>query len=510
MTGLNVQRIDQNYPSPLITIKGEKICYRYAFDRSADSIRTNQPGQDYLVIVSDTDHLAFVLCDGVSQSFYGDVSAKILGEKFVNWLWENGKDFGQEKSQLINKVSLFLNHLTEEASVKIEDMDLPEALPSMLRVVLEKKRKMGSESTFTSGFIDFENKRLFLCWMGDSRLRIWDRCSEKTSDLLGAETFQTRERWSSCKGLVGELHVGIFSTNDIIHLVTYSDGLSRLDHSFSRGSPSDRTLSGIFEESKLLSASDDISFLEIWIGKCPTSKPVLPSTPKKVTVNNLFEQEKLKISWQPVKNVNQYEVALLSSNGWQIISSDQPHLEKHYNEINGIAGKCMVRSWKNEEASDWSREIEYRIPNPKQEKTQNEFSEPYYESSEQIPVENFKQNNKKFFSLFNQRQFNLLTRGKIAMTLLIIIAMAFILLIHHDFNHFEPPTTTAFFATKLIPSPSSEKIHEIEVLLTTPVLDTATIKSPIEITNKKRETPSPPFYNHFINGENKFDFLILQ
>ena len=88
--------------------------------------------------------------------------------------------------------------------------------------------------------------------------------------------------------------------------------------------------------------------------------------------------------------------------------------------------------------------------------------------------------------------------------------MAFILLIHHDFNHFEAPTTTAFFATKLIPSPSSEKIHEIEVLLTTPVLDTATIKSPIEITNKKRETPSPPFYNHFINGENKFDFLILQ
>ena len=154
MAELDFQRINQKYPTPLVTIKGEKISYRYAYDRSADSIHTDQPGQDYIVVVSDADYLAFVLCDGVSQSFYGDVGAKILGEKLVNWLWENGKELGEERSQLIDKVSLFLNHLTEEASAQIEKMDLPQDLSSMLRVVLEKKRKMGSESTFTSGFID--------------------------------------------------------------------------------------------------------------------------------------------------------------------------------------------------------------------------------------------------------------------------------------------------------------------------------------------------------------------
>jgi len=508
MAELDFQRINQKFPTPLVTIKGEKISYRYAYDRSADSIHTDQPGQDYIVVVSDADYLAFVLCDGVSQSFYGDVGAKILGEKLVNWLWENGKELGEERSQLIDKVSLFLNHLTEEASAQIEKMDLPQDLSSMLRVVLEKKRKMGSESTFTSGFIDSKNNKVLLCWMGDSRLRIWDRYSEKTDDLLGAETFQTRERWSSSKGLIGELHGGIFSTNDITRLVTYSDGLSCFDHLFFYGSPSDHTLIENIEESKFLSTSDDISFLEIWIDNHAVSKPILPRTPKKVTIKNISEQKKLEISWTPIKNANRYEIALRSSSGWQIISSDQPHLKIRYDEINGLAGKCTVRSWKNEEVSNWSREIEYWIPLNNRKESESEAIESYVELSERVPVENSERRKKNIISMFIRRQDFIFTGGKIAITLLLIIAIVLILFIQHASYQTITPTLAIFNTTHLILTPSIVKINETEMILRETVLDSATVRSPTEIKNKKLETPSPPFYNHYINRENKFNNLI--
>jgi len=85
---LRSHRIDQSQPLPLTTIIGERFSYRFAFDRSADSIKANEPGQDYIAIIASDDRIAFVLCDGVSQSFYGDLAARILGDQLVAWLWE--------------------------------------------------------------------------------------------------------------------------------------------------------------------------------------------------------------------------------------------------------------------------------------------------------------------------------------------------------------------------------------------------------------------------------------
>ena len=107
---LRSHRTDQSQQLPLTTVIGERFSYRFAFDRSADSIKANEPGQDYIAIIAADDRIAFVLCDGVSQSFYGDLAARILGDQLVTWLWENGTNHIQNQSLLTAYLSQFLTN----------------------------------------------------------------------------------------------------------------------------------------------------------------------------------------------------------------------------------------------------------------------------------------------------------------------------------------------------------------------------------------------------------------
>lgn len=346
---------------PLTTIIGERFSYRFAFDRSADSIKANEPGQDYIAIIAADDRIAFVLCDGVSQSFYGDLAARILGDQLVAWLWENGTNHIQNQSLLTASLSQFLSQLTEFATQQVSQFVFPPEMSSMLQSVLEKKRALGSEATFTSGFIDLANERCYLSWMGDSRLRIWDKNGEKTHELLGEEAFQTSERWSTRRGMVGKLHSVLIPTANVIRLTTYSDGLARLDHHLINGPSSDQTLTKIIEESKLLAGSDDISFLEISFNPHPETIISLPKAPSKLEVLTNRDHQRFIVSWSPVKSANQYEVAIQSPRGWQIISTDKPYLERNYKALPWQAHTISVRAWIGEEVSEWSKPIKLQL-----------------------------------------------------------------------------------------------------------------------------------------------------
>ena len=358
---LQSHRTDQSQRLPLTTIIGERFSYRFAFDRSADSIKANEPGQDYIAIIAADDRIAFVLCDGVSQSFYGDLAARILGDQLVAWLWENGTDHIQNQSLLTAYLSQFLSQLTEFATQQVSQFVFPPEMSSMLQNVLEKKRALGSEATFTSGLIDLSNERCYLSWMGDSRLRIWDKNGEKTHELLGEEAFQTSERWSTRRGMVGKLHSALIPMANVIRLTTYSDGLARLDHHLINGLSSDQTLTKIIEESKLLAGSDDISFLEISFNPHPETIISLPKAPSKLEVLTNRDRQRLIVSWSPVKSANQYEVAIQSPRGWQIISTDKPYLERNYKALPWQAHTISVRAWIGEEVSEWSKPIKLQL-----------------------------------------------------------------------------------------------------------------------------------------------------
>lgn len=249
-------------------VRAGAYCFRYAYARSEESRAAGEYGQDYLSVRYTSRRLAFALCDGVSQSFFGDLAARILGDGLVDWLWAQG---GQRMGdpELARLLENRLGEMTAAATGAVENLPMLAEMSGMLRSVLEKKRSLGSESMFICGQIDMDLRNAFFAWMGDSRLRIWNTAGENTARL--DEQFSAKERWSSRKGAVGQLHTCNTTLDEISHVVVYSDGFAVLD----------RALPPDFRESRLDNAaierlmayarnrpdSDDLSLFEWWQGQ---------------------------------------------------------------------------------------------------------------------------------------------------------------------------------------------------------------------------------------------------
>lgn len=348
-------RISQDQETPLTTQVGERFSYRYAYARSADSIAAGAPGQDYLAIDSDDARLVFVLCDGVSQSFFGDLAARFLGDELARWLGEQSEALLHRPNEVQAAAAAFLNALTETAGRQVAEFVLPENLAPMLATVLEKKRALGSEAIFTAGFLDLAAGQGLLCWMGDARLRVWAGSGEISDQTLGKHTFLTQERWSTRRGLVGELHTAWLSLANVQRVVTYSDGLARLDQQLAGGSPSNRTIANIIEDNQHLPTSDDISFLEIWLGKRPSGKVRQPKPPARLKVDVDDETRQLRAHWQPVEKATGYEVAAQTTRGWRLYPAVEPGWVISLDQLPPAVEYIAVRTWVRENASEWCK-----------------------------------------------------------------------------------------------------------------------------------------------------------
>ena len=279
-------RIPQDCETPVQFVRERAFAFRYAYARSADTIEANDVGQDYLAMRYNEQIFVFALCDGVSQSFYGNIAARLLGEALIDWFWEHIPT-NHDEATMSAALNAHLLSLTEPITRVVNQFALPRGLAPMLRDVLEEKRASGSDSTFVCGRIEFPNVdqpqgRIILAWMGDSRLRLWSADGE-CSAMLG-DRFDTAQRWSSRRGPVNgqpNLYLGPLFQDDlpIIHsLVVYSDGLSLLD---GKPSLSNFGLQSMIEDSLDSDTSDDISYLELWIGKVPAHIEAKPSPPPK-------------------------------------------------------------------------------------------------------------------------------------------------------------------------------------------------------------------------------------
>ncbi len=246
--------------------------WRYAYARSADTRATGGPGQDYLTFRCHEHSIAFALCDGVSQSFFGDLAARHLGDALVQWLWD-GIPAATDAETIRGLLAGWLRELMPEASRLVNEQPIPEHLPRMLVEVLEQKRRMGSETMFVAGRIDLPQRdlpvgKVVLAWMGDSRLRLW-RGRREITDELGDE-FRTSERWSTSLGPVGgSPHVHICDVGRrqrrLTALAVYSDGLALLDRP--RQVPSNADLQDVVAQAGESAMSDDISLLHIWLAE---------------------------------------------------------------------------------------------------------------------------------------------------------------------------------------------------------------------------------------------------
>jgi hypothetical protein len=233
---------------------------RYAYARSGETQEAQEKGQDALCFRTSPDEVYFALCDGVSMSFMGDLAASFLSQELVRWLAD--LDLSRLKgSSFSDQLTCFLTDLTSPGTRMVSAYVLPPDLLGVIRSVLEEKRAMGSESMFVCGKLDFQAEKAALAWMGDSRLRLWRKSREQTTQEFG-KTFITRERWSSRRGCLGPVHAWQSDFKHFTRLAAYSDGLSILDGKMD-GPYAVSTLNELLQAVSQMPNSDDCSYFEI-------------------------------------------------------------------------------------------------------------------------------------------------------------------------------------------------------------------------------------------------------
>jgi hypothetical protein len=313
-------RVNPKGETPPQRSSGPGYSYRYAYARSADSRTADETGQDYLTFSEGPAWFAFALCDGVSQSFFGDVAARILGDSILRWL--EGVPAAADSFRLGELFRDYLQRLTEGATRWVQEYPMPEGISPMLREVLEQKRGMGSEATFACGRIDLPGSslpqgRLLLAWMGDSRLRFWGPGGERSGEL--GDNFRTEQRWSTSRGPVnGRPHVfaepltGSDGQPQVVRLLAYSDGLSLLDDQ--RESLTDIELQDLVATAGESATSDDISVLEVWLGPVPERIREQPLPPVQG-----FEARpdgtRLQVRWHSLPGAHSYQIEVWGSDG---------------------------------------------------------------------------------------------------------------------------------------------------------------------------------------------------
>lgn len=208
--------------------------YYYAYERARESKEHGEHGQDYLTIFEDEDKLMFALCDGISQSYFGEIAAKHVGDALIRLL----NDIGPREDPDIVSDQLHdrLKDLTHDAKETIEAYPLPDRISGLHREVLLSKKQLGSSTVYSCGRIDLPSLahpegRILLAWQGDVRIRLWSEASEQT-ERLGSR-FNTAHQWNSRYGSIGGApHVWmepLVSFGREGALLSYSDGLRVLD-----------------------------------------------------------------------------------------------------------------------------------------------------------------------------------------------------------------------------------------------------------------------------------------
>ena len=223
----------------------------YAFSRSASRQSKNYPGADYLSFTYNGSQLFFSVCDGVSNAFAGYVAAKFIGNKLVEWgrdhkglfvntstlekeLGEVLQKWTQDGTELVNSTLLLLNG--DET-----DIDF-----------MERKRKKGSQTMFLLGMLDVEQDKAFCVGLGDIRLSVKYKSKNDPEFVVG----QTKHRWSTLDGRIGNLWSRTYTLSEIDSFAVYTDGFEQfVDNSVS--------IQGKNELNKIVLPNDDVTFFSI-------------------------------------------------------------------------------------------------------------------------------------------------------------------------------------------------------------------------------------------------------
>lgn len=257
-------RIPNDRELPLHEATAGPFAWRFAYARASERRTTQKVGQDYLTVRVADDRFAFALCDGVGQSYFGDLAAQLLGDALLGWLWAAPSGVATA-DDLGDTLTNWLTDLTEAGTAAVAAHESTSTLAPLVAQVLERKRADGSAATMTGGRIELTDKgriRLLMVALGDSRLRVWVEGTEIT--VHSAES-QVGHGWSTRRGIVGgPPSLSLFNSQlKAVRILAYTDGLMALDPVLDQISSAD--LQQMIEESQSDPASDDIAVLDVWL-----------------------------------------------------------------------------------------------------------------------------------------------------------------------------------------------------------------------------------------------------
>jgi hypothetical protein len=250
----------QDAETPLTTLSTPFGTVLYLYARSGDSVSSATVGQDYVTFQYGKANLAFTVCDGVGQSFMGDLAARVLGDGLTEWLW--GIDRPDDAGSFSKAVTEALDRLTEKSAQQVADFKLPEHLPPLVVQALEMQRKYGSESMFVAGRLSLagDDPWIALCWLGDSPVAAIDIDGQLVD--LGPKG-HTSERWNSSTGVKGTVHTWVGGAERVARVAGYTDGLSV------ESVPTDADLARMMRDWVKEPPADDASLFDVRLAPSP-------------------------------------------------------------------------------------------------------------------------------------------------------------------------------------------------------------------------------------------------
>lgn len=327
----------------------------YLYDRSRDSKTSKAPGQDFIGFAYDETRLAFAVCDGVSQSFYGEIAAQYLGDQLVSWLLEQPSG-----DAIASGIDDALKDWVRGGNLLVVARTISPKLAPMVREALERKREVGSETMFVAGLVDFSANQLWAVWMGDMRLWLWDQSGAPVT--IPDAVWDTKERWSTRVGPKnGAVRVASVSLENVAHITAHSDGLG--NHTDELKTITIDSLNKLAADLADAPASDDVSILDIQPGRAEAAE-VLPAP--------ALEQISLDaptLIWSEVPGATSYRLLIDARlKRWTVELNDTSYfLEPDIAE----GAICKVQALAGEVPGQWSDPlpVKYEPPIPYETKT---------------------------------------------------------------------------------------------------------------------------------------------
>ncbi|NJL27063.1 MAG: hypothetical protein HC897_03850 [Thermoanaerobaculia bacterium] len=224
--------------------KGSPWLGALGYRRCRDFDQSNAPGQDYVTVRMDENHVVGILADGVSQSFHGEIAAERVSTELDAYLWKTRANPPSEKA-----IAEVLIRLADKVRKEIEDYPVHSEKP-LLKMALENTRRSGSQAVFAAFILDTKRRNIKIYRVGDIIVQI-EPTSGGPYEIIKSNA---NGRWSTAE--TSNINLEITECSGVAALFINSDGFP------SKWNAGGHTLREYFIHiAEDWAARDDVSFI---------------------------------------------------------------------------------------------------------------------------------------------------------------------------------------------------------------------------------------------------------